>query len=229
MVDKRVLHTVRRTGRNGPASLRRYGGPFLLLALGIAIGVLGATAFYLVYRPVASHTGSSGDVASAIPGPPARPGTAAKHIQPVTLKIPAIGVVTNLVDLGLNADKTLQAPTDFHTAGWFARGPAPGDAGGPPAIIAGHVDSVSGPAIFSRLHELTEGSDIQVTGIDGVVRHFKVYRTADYDKTAFPADEVYAATARAEVRLVTCTGDFDTKAGSYLSNLVVYAAFVEGG
>jgi sortase (surface protein transpeptidase) len=200
----------------------------------MAIGLLGATAFYLVHRPIAGHTvssgtASSGDVASAIPGPPARPGTAAKHIQPVTLNVPAIDVATKLVDLGLNADKTLQAPTDYQTAGWFAQGPAPGDAGGPPAVIAGHVDSVLGPAVFSRLHELTEGADIQVTGIDGVVRHFKVYRMADYDKTRFPANEVYAVTARAEVRLITCIGDFDANAGSYLSNLVVYAAFVEGG
>jgi hypothetical protein len=210
-------------------SLRRYGRPFALLTLGIAAGVLGATAFYLIQRPAISHSVSSGRVAAGIAGPPARAGTAARHIQPVSLNIPAIGLVTNLVDLVLNADKTLQAPADYQTAGWFAQGPAPGDAGGPPAVIAGHVDSASGPAIFSRLHELTEGADIQVTGIDRVVRHFTVYRTADYDKTGFPANEVYAVTARAEVRLITCTGDFDPNAGSYLSNLVVYAAFVEGG
>jgi sortase (surface protein transpeptidase) len=202
------------------------------LAIGIGIGVLGSTAFYAVNGTAAnratSTTSSATDRISAIPGPPASPGTAT-HVQPTTLSIPAIGLKVNLVDLGLNSDRTLQAPADYQKAGWFAAGPAPGDAGGPPAIIAGHVDSPSGPAIFYRLRELTEGSIIEVGGIDAVVRKFKVYRTADYSKSAFPGPEVYASSERAEIRLITCTGDFDWRTGSYLNNLVVYAALVDGG
>jgi hypothetical protein len=40
---------------------------------------------------------------------------------------------------------------------------------------------------------------------------------------------VYASSERAEIRLITCTGDFDWRTGSYLNNLVVYAALVDGG
>ena len=49
---------------------------------------------------------------------------------------------------------------------------------------------------------------------------------ATYGKDAFPAKQVYAPSKQAEVRLITCTGTFDSKSGHYESNLVVYATMV---
>ena len=66
---------------------------------------------------------------------------------PVRLVIPAIGVATPLVRLGLEPGGGMAVPSDFGRAGWFAEGPAPGQVG--PAVIAGHVDSRTGPAVFS--------------------------------------------------------------------------------
>lgn len=198
--------------------------PYILVAIGLLAGLLAATAVFLVR----DREGPMPATVAAV-SPPARlspvrgPGNG-KHIQPSSITIPAIGVTSGLVDLALNKDQTLRPPADYDTAGWFARGPAPGDAGGPPAVIAGHVDSPTGPAVFYRLRELTEGSVIDVTGIDGVVRHFAVYRIAEFAKNSFPSGDVYAPTNRAELRVITCTGDFDAGAGSYLNNLIVYAA-----
>ncbi|GIF47468.1 LPXTG-site transpeptidase (sortase) family protein [Asanoa ferruginea] len=167
-----------------------------------------------VAPPAASATASTGGQAAAA--------------QPTELRIPSIGVRSPLVDLGRLADGTLEVPTDYQVAGWYAGGPSPGDAGGPPAVIAGHVDSTSGPAVFYRLHELKKGSKIEVSGIDGAVRTFTVYRMADYPKTGFPTGEVYAPSDRAELRLITCSGDFDRAAGAYVDNLVAYAT-LDGG
>jgi sortase (surface protein transpeptidase) len=196
--------------------------PYVLLAIGLAAGVLAATALFL---SPGRETSMPPTTATAPPAllAPARGHGNGKHAQPSAITIPAIGVSSGLVDLTLNPDQTLKPPDDYGTAGWFALGPAPGDSGGPPAVIAGHVDSPTGPAVFYRLRELTQGADIDVNGIDGVVRHFTVYRTADFAKNAFPEGDVYAPTDRAELRLITCTGDFDAGAGSYVSNLVVYA------
>ncbi len=203
--------------------------PVAVLVLGIAAGLVGLTAVHAL-RQTAAGPPATPASAAVPPAPtgqvPARP-AADKHIQPTALKIPAIGVATGLVDLGLNPDRTLQVPSDFGEAGWYAGGSAPGDAGAP-AVIAGHVDSYTGPAIFYRLHQLIAGSDILVTGIDGKTRHFKVYRTVQYDKSSFPAGQVYASTTRPELRLITCSGDFDSNTRSYLSNLVVYAQLVAG-
>lgn len=166
---------------------------------------------------------------AAAPGQPKAVGLPAEHAPPAELTIASIGVRTALTDLNRNPDGTLTAPPDYQVAGWYANGPTPGEPGGPPSVVAGHVDSEVGPAVFYRLRELKPGSDIEVRGIDNVVRHFTVYRVADYAKTAFPAAEVYAPTERAELRLITCTGDFDRRAGSYRSNLVVYATLTKDG
>ncbi len=226
MVDR---PTAGRLWRAMATAVRPYRWPAVFLVLGIAAGVLGTVSFYTLHRTVVSQSPAvAGPITPAIPRPPER-ASAGTHIQPTTLDIPQIGLSTELVDLGLNENGALEAPADFDVAGWFAAGPAPGDGSGPPAVIAGHVDSSSGPAIFYRLRELKAGSVITVGGIDNVARRFVVYRTAQYAKTAFPAAEVYARAERSELRLITCSGDFDSDASSYLSNLVVYAAQADGG
>ncbi len=140
---------------------------------------------------------------------------------PTRLRIPAIGVDTALQPLGLLPDGTLQPPSSWQTAGWYARGVEPGDPG--PAVIAGHVDSVSGPAVFFRLRQLHPGDLIIVQRGDRRVLSFVVNATAEYPKAAFPTAAVYGPTALPTLRLVTCTGDFDWYAHSYPDNLVVSA------
>ena len=44
-----------------------------------------------------------------------------------------------------------------------------------------------------------------------------------YAKDAFPTHEVYGPTPGAELRLITCGGEFDRAARSYRDNVVVYA------
>lgn len=147
-----------------------------------------------------------------------------RHVPPVEVSIPSLAVRSSLVDLGLNDDGTLDVPTDFARAGWFANGPYPGDPGGPPAVIAGHVDSWRGPAVFYRLKQLRPGDKVQVRRSDGSIAVFVVYSTRQYAKQSFPADIAYAPSQRSEIRLITCTGTFDQARRSYLDNFVVYAA-----
>ncbi|MBY5164175.1 sortase domain-bontaining protein, partial [Salsipaludibacter albus] len=90
--------------------------------------------------------------------------------------------------------------------------------------IAGHIDSKAGPAVFYRLDELDEGDEVIVHGADGETRTFTVRDAGQYPKTDLP-DEVFGfGEARPELRLITCGGSFDSAAGHYVDNLVVYAA-----
>jgi sortase (surface protein transpeptidase) len=132
-----------------------------------------------------------------------------------------------LVRLGLNADGTLQVPSGFVEAGWYEGSATPGDPG--PAVVVGHVDSRTGPAVFFRLHELVPGSEVVVGMSDGGSRTFAVTRVAEFAKAAFPTDEVYGATARPRLRLITCGGLFDIATGHYLDNVVVFADAVSPG
>jgi LPXTG-site transpeptidase (sortase) family protein len=134
--------------------------------------------------------------------------------------VPAIGIDTSLETLRTGAGGELTAPKNFARAGWYADGTLPGDTG--PAVIAGHVDSRRGPAVFYRLRELDRGDRIEVVR-GGRKLTFTVTATAWYPKNAFPTDEVYAPTPDRQLRLITCGGVFDHSLRSYKDNLVVYA------
>jgi sortase (surface protein transpeptidase) len=146
---------------------------------------------------------------------------------PVRVEIPAIGVSTPLVRLGLNPDGTMQVPGDFQVAGWFTGAPQPGQLG--PAVIAGHVDARSGPAVFYRLRDLRPGDEIRVVRADRRVVRFQVDSLASYPKQALPDDAVYGATTTPALRHITCAGTFDRSRHSYRDNLVVSATRVADG
>ncbi len=139
---------------------------------------------------------------------------------PSRLRVSTIGLNTTLERLAIGANGELEPPRAFEKAGWYADGTAPGDTG--PAVIAGHVDSRSGPAVFYRLRELAPGDRIEVERGGATVR-FTVTRTAWYPKNKFPTDQVYGPTPDRQLRLITCGGVFDRTLRSYRDNLVVYA------
>ena len=143
---------------------------------------------------------------------------------PVRLQIPAIGVSTPLVKLGRLPDGSLEVPNQWDRAGWYDQGPRPGQPG--PAVILGHVDSTSGPAVFYQLETLRPGDIVRVVLADGSTLTFQVQRVQQYPKDKFPTEAVYFPTLNRELRLITCGGDFDYTRHSYVDNVVVYATLV---
>jgi len=139
---------------------------------------------------------------------------------PTEVRIARIGVDSSLETLGLSPTGELNPPQDFARAGWYAAGTAPGDVG--PAVIAGHVDSRTGPAVFFRLRELRPGDLVEVAR-DGHWLSFRVTATKEYPKNQFPDAAVYGPTPDPQLRLITCGGDFDRSRRSYYDNVVVYA------
>jgi hypothetical protein len=139
---------------------------------------------------------------------------------PTRVRITAIGVDTPLVELKLDARGQLEAPKTYGRPGWFRDGVVPGDAG--PAVVAGHVDSKDGPAVFYDLHTLRPGDTIEIErGGEWVA--FAVTTIERYPKNRFPTEKVYQPTPGAELRVITCGGDFDPNRLSYRDNVVVYA------
>jgi sortase (surface protein transpeptidase) len=160
-------------------------------------------------------------------GPAARvpwPGSRHPVARPVRLIVPAIGVRTDLIRLGLTTAGTLQVPDSTSVAGWYDRSPRPGQPGA--AIIAGHIDSLAGPAVFFRLASLRPGNRAYVRRADGTLAVFRVTAVRSYLKSRFPTAAVYGPAPGPQLRLITCGGTFDHATGSYLSNVVVYAVQV---
>lgn len=148
-----------------------------------------------------------------------------KESRPVGIDIPSIGVRTrNFVDLDQDAKGVLEVPTDYSSVGWYTGGTSPGQLG--PAILVGHVDSKNGPAIFYKLGALKPGAKVKVARKDGSTATFQVDRIRTFDKNKFPTNEIYGATDRAELRMITCGGTFDPKTGHYDQNVIAFAHLV---
>jgi sortase (surface protein transpeptidase) len=197
---------------------RAVGVAALLLLAGCAAG--GGRGAEPLPAAAAQTTGSTAAGVDAARGFHSTRGYRATPV-PVRIEIPAIGVTSSLDRLGRAPDKTVQVPSRWEVAGWFAPGTRPGDPGS--AVILGHVDSRSGPAVFYRLRELRRGDLVEVARADGSTVRFVVQRTEQYDKRRFPTDEVYYPTLTPALRLVTCGGEFDATAGHYRSNIIVFA------
>ncbi|MFC7275249.1 class F sortase [Paractinoplanes rhizophilus] len=203
------------------------------LAAALAAFVAGTTYFALATRATATQdplpdlgrwaaAGRAREGAGNAARPSGDPFASADVVvsgAPTRVRIKAIGLDSALETLHI-AENALQPPKRFDRAGWYADGTVPGDIG--PAVIAGHVDSRAGPAVFYRLRELTVGDRIDVLR-GGRTVSFVVTRTAWYPKRAFPTEEVYGPTPDRQLRLITCGGVFDHRLRSYRDNLVVYA------
>ncbi|MDQ3715545.1 MAG: sortase [Actinomycetota bacterium] len=193
------------------------------LVVGLVVGLLfggGDDAAPRASAPESTRAVTATSTATEIP----QVVTSLAHIAPVQVMIPAIGVESSLVNLGLNADGTLEVPVDYERAGWFTGGNYPGDPTGPPGLIAGHVDDYTGPAVFYELTKLVAGDEVHVVRADNTVAVFVVTAAQQFPKNEFPADQVYAPVPGSEIVLITCTGTFNADARSYLDNYVVRAA-----
>jgi LPXTG-site transpeptidase (sortase) family protein len=147
--------------------------------------------------------------------------------RPVHIVIPAIGVSARVIPLGLNPDRTLEVPTNLADAGWFTKGPEPGEQGA--AVIVGHVASRSGPGVFLHLRDLRSGEIIKVRLRDGTVVRYTARSSITVPKDRFPTRRVYAQTSRPTLRLITCSGELDPATGQHPDNYIVFASLLERG
>lgn len=141
---------------------------------------------------------------------------------PVGLRIPAIGVDTPVIRLGLAPDGSVQVPpvTAHDRAGWYRHSPTPGQVG--PSVILGHVTVGSyGDGVFRRLDRLRRGDRIVARLENGTAAEFAVDAVRKVAKADFPADEVYGNVDRPELRLITCGGP--RTGNGYLDNVIVFA------
>lgn len=147
-----------------------------------------------------------------------------EDVYPVLVRITEIGVEADVIDLGLNPDRTLEVPKDFAQTGWYTGRSVPGNIGA--SVVVGHVDSTTGPAVFYRLSDLEEGDRIEIVRSDGSIAVFRVAATEMVLKDEFPTEAVYGPTVEPTLRLITCGGSFDRSAQSYQGNYIVYAEHV---
>ena len=211
----------------------------LLLIAGITVVVIGVNSQQQPPEPSAADGSSSTASTPTTPEPqtsttphapapaPAPTPTPLAASAPTHIDIPAIGVSSDMLQLGTNPDGTVEVPPlekDSRT-GWFTGSPTPGQLG--PSVVLGHIDSKEyGPGVFFKLGALKPGAQISITRADGTEAVFSVDKVEQYPKDHFPTIEVYSNTDHAALRLITCGGKFDLSANSYEDNIVAFATLV---
>lgn len=144
---------------------------------------------------------------------------------PVRLRIPAIGVDTSVMPLGLAADGTVQVPpiAAHSPAGWYNGSPTPGQTG--PSVILGHVTvGTYGDGVFRHLSRLKAGDRITIGLKGGAEAAFTVDVVQTVAKSRFPTSAVYGNVDHPALRLITCGGTRADAGGGYPDNVVVYAS-----
>ena len=208
------------------------------LAVALGAGAVATVATLVLSGALSDPAGTSPVVASPVPSASftlssASPSTApAPSVSatpvvaaPVRIVVPRLGIDSPLDRLRVGGDGVLQPPPHWLRAAWFTGGPAPGDVG--PAVIAGHLDSPSGPAVFAALPGIRPGDEVRVVDESGVTHRFAVRSVRSVTRAAFPTQDVYGPVPDAELRLITCTGPYDRSVGEYEENLVVFATALD--
>ncbi|WP_165436536.1 class F sortase [Amycolatopsis suaedae] len=200
---------------------RGDSGRLLVTAGAVIAGcVVTAVVAALVFAPGRDQSPGSATAEAGQAVPVARAMTSS---PPSGLRIPAIDLVTeDLVELGRTPRGVMEVPADARHAGWYATGPAPGEAG--TAVIAGYVVHGYAKGVFARLHELRPGAEVVVHRQDGKQARFAVDRVETYPRDAVPEGELTGSTTGGpELRLVTCNGDYDPSSATQQYAVVVSA------
>ena len=217
---KHLTPPPRKTPRQGGLRARVAGVAGVLLIAGGAAAVGAAIA-------TQQHAPQPSQSAAGTTGPGKAWWLSLRRSTPVSIEIPAIGVHSVLLSLGVTPDGTMQVPPLHRkpsAAGWYKYSVTPGQIG--TSVIEGHVDNDQGPAVFFRLGALRPGDLVNVRLADGMTGVFRVTGVRQYSKANFPAKTLYRATRFAGLRLITCGGAFDYATSQYLSSIVVFAFLV---
>jgi Sortase domain len=209
--------------RGRHAARASWPAGLITLLAGLLVALGGGAAYVHQMHAAGPFYPSSRPHVTAPRGPVAELASAsASHRvpRPIFLYIPAIGVRTPLVRLGITANGRPQVPATARVAGWYTSSARPGAIG--PSIIAGHVDSRTTPGVFFLLRYLRRGDMVYVMRANATVVQFKITKVRTYSKSAFPSRAVDSPVPYAAIRLITCGGEFDDATGHYLSNVIAF-------
>ncbi|ALC25100.1 class F sortase [Streptomyces pristinaespiralis] len=203
-------------GTGGP-----YGGPPQPSAAGASAASPGPAESRTAPESAVSAASTARNGSTALPPAP----DPLPRSTPRRVSVPEAGIEAPLTPVGLDRNGWVSVPSAARAdvAGWYSGAATPGERG--TSVVVGHVDDAAGPAVFYPLGSLTRGTRVEVLRDDRRTAVFAVYAVEVFDLRDFPAEQVYADTAEAEIRLITCGGTYSRDRG-YEGNVVVFGRLV---
>lgn len=146
-------------------------------------------------------------------------------IYPAKLSIPKAGIEADIEETGTLANGQMGVPADLKNAAWYEPGTKPGNKGN--AVIDGHVDSKTGPAVFYSLKKLEKGDEVNVSDQNGFTLTYIVKELVSYPRDKAPLKEIFGETEKRNLNLITCTGLFNREQHTHEERLVVYTELAQ--
>lgn len=177
------------------------------------------------YTPLPAPTATITPLPSATPTEPYRtptPDIFQAAGRPVLLEIPAINIRSTIEEVGVLPNGQMDVPRVAMNVAWFRDSALPGQKG-KPAVIAGHLDSPTGPAIFYKMRFLIPGDEMVVTYENGDRYVFVVEDKERYLFDQAPLAKIFGRNPGRMLNLITCDGAWDSGSANYQQRLVVYS------
>ncbi|MBD3919273.1 class F sortase [Paenibacillus sp. PR3] len=141
--------------------------------------------------------------------------------KPLELSIPAIHVQAEIEPVKFQENGQMGVPTRLDRVGVLQPGVNPGEQGN--AIMDGHVDSRTGPAVFFRLKRLKSGDSILIKDKQGQQLTYIVETVEAFKTEEAPIARIFGPTTDYRLNLITCTGKFSRSKREHEMRLVVFA------
>ncbi|MFC5527952.1 class F sortase [Cohnella yongneupensis] len=141
-------------------------------------------------------------------------------ITPARIYIPAIDLHSQVEFVDVMDNGQMGVPNRSDTVGYLSNGILPGAVGN--AVMDGHYDSRTGPAVFFRLKQLKPGDIVIVKNERGEYIEFAVQSVKTYGKSVAPIAMIFGPTQESNLNLITCAGKYSRKLKEHQERLVVF-------
>ena len=118
----------------------------------------------------------------------------------------------------------MDVPKAWENVAWYEPGYLPGEPGN--SVLAGHLDSTTGPAVFYKLDQIKVGDILTVVDKDNRSIQFRVTKSQVYYNDEAPLYEIFGPSDESHLNLITCDGAFDRNSKEYDRKLVVFSVLV---
>ncbi|WP_406106451.1 class F sortase [Streptomyces sp. NBC_01003] len=200
------------------------GVAWAVLLLGLWVWGREVTDFHGLSAPTTGDAAAVGRPLG-IELPPAHKPMSMSGAKPQSIDVSALKIEAPVTVSGLDGAGAIDPPpfSEAGVVGWYGGGAKPGERG--TALLVGHVDTDTRPAVFYHLSSAKPGDKVRVGRDDGSVAEFTVDDVQVFSRARFDAKKAYGQrqSGRAELRLITCGGSFDRASHTYTANVVVSA------